>query len=110
MTRLIFLVAMMTLLLPGCSATIEHVVVKTEHHYPGLPTAIMKDCDITPPPSKDRFIDASDEDRIKMLSTFSISLLGNINDCQGTINHIREYDMRQIELVKELNNGKPKSK
>lgn len=107
MKKKLYAIILPLMILTGCSVTPkERVVTKVEYQYKSIPSALLKACQITPPPKKEEYVNASDSKKLDLLSELSIKLYGDLKACNDQVSSIREYDMKQKTIIQENTHGK----
>lgn len=87
--------------LVGC-ATTEKVVTKNEIKVVEIPRHLLEKCKVTKPPySPDSFAALSKDERVKVLSEYNISLLGDLKTCDNRLDLIEDYQRREVDLIKK---------
>lgn len=100
------LIALFTLL-SGCGIIPERKreVQTTVYQYEPIPDNLLTNCPASRPPEKTEFIKATDKERIKQLSSYSMDLLKDLSNCDDQILKIRVFNEKQ----KTIYSGKVKT-
>lgn len=91
------------LFLTGCSLfqPKEVVVEKKTVIYKGIPEQLLTPCTTTAPPPVKVYMAGSNLDRAKMLTDYSVDLIGDVQKCDKQISSIRDYDAKQRAIFEE---------
>jgi hypothetical protein len=95
------MVVISTVGIMGCSTfRAEPVtVIKTEYSYITIPNDLLKDCEISTPPSKTEYMSAGDKGRENILTNHSIALSKHLKDCNSQMSKARIF---QRDMLKKL--------
>jgi ABC-type uncharacterized transport system auxiliary subunit len=100
MLNKVFLTAIFTLLVTGCAVTPKYNkldVKETKVVYSHIPADLLKPCPATRPMSKEEYMTLRPHEREQYLTDYTISLFGNIKDCNTQILKIKEIDESRKE-------------
>jgi hypothetical protein len=95
------MVVVSTVGIMGCSTFRAEpaTVVKTEYSYIIIPNDLLKDCEISAPPSKTEYMSAGDKGRENLLTNHSIALNKYLKDCNSQMSKARDF---QQDMLKKL--------
>jgi hypothetical protein len=60
--------------------------------------ALTKDCPVSPPPSKAAFMKMTADERVEVLSKYSVALLGNLGNCNEQWASYRKWQDEQEKI------------
>jgi hypothetical protein len=95
------MVVISTVGIMGCSTfrTEPVTVIKTEYSYITIPNELLKDCEISTPPSKTEYMSAGDKGRESLLINHSVTLNKHLKDCNSQMGKARDF---QRDMLKKL--------
>jgi hypothetical protein len=93
------IIIMLIVVLAGCGMIKPIVVTKDINILISPPDQLLENCNISPPPDKNTYLNSDWENREGMLMTYSRLQITNIVICNERMGNLREWKKRQELLM-----------
>jgi hypothetical protein len=99
----ITVLSLITSLLLGCSFSKPPTQVVTEYKLKPItiPAELLKNCDITPPPSKKVYLSSDYQGKENTLAEYAVRLLTDLKVCNNQILSIKKYQEEQLLILEK---------
>lgn len=99
------LIVIVLTLLTGCSTTkvVKEYVVQTKFITMDIPSVLLQTCLVPTPPDKMEYLNAPVKQKETMLTSYIISLHGDLDSCSMKIDGIRKIQTDLKKKVEEIN-------
>ena len=98
------LIIMAIVALSGCATAPVSVVTKTDTVVVSIPETLLTQCLIDSPPNRESYIASTWPNKEKLLSTYSVSLLKNLSDCNLQLKNALLFQNKQKLLYSTTSN------
>jgi hypothetical protein len=90
-------------MLTGCGSFQKQpeVVVKTEYKAVTIPAEYLNNCEITPPPTRTKYVSLGDKGREDLLVSYGIELNKDLKNCNIQIDKARKFQTEMTNKLKE---------
>lgn len=87
--------------LAACATPQKEYVTKTQTKYLDIPESLFVKCGVTPPPTREEYMKMSLQQREEALTKLTKDLYKDLKNCNGAIEAIHAYQVRQQQIVKD---------
>lgn len=91
------LICLSLIVLTACAAPIREVVTQSKTELITIPDPMLRPCKVTTPPDQSYFADSVSVFRETILTDYTISLLGDLKNCNKQLKEIKDYQNRRIQ-------------